>query len=250
VNYLILTLSRSGHHAFINWMLPQFKKGVIHYNNCQKGWENKKFIPDRAVTTFGEKPFQNKIYGIERFDIDDFFSYRMEEWGIDQTILFMRDGYNNIASLYKLGTQHEQKHYMAYLFDSFVEDNGIKKSNLFKLWKKQAKNIEVFLRNEPKYLFINYNEWFVSEKYRRLVASKMKIERFSDENLNFVPGFGGGSSFTKHDYQNRAQKMQTLERYKNFLNNEKYLSLINDEEFKRLNKKYFNFEININKKEK
>ena len=53
-NILILACSRSGHHAIINWLTNQCKGHIKYYNNCEKGWGEGMFKPNKKrVESFG-----------------------------------------------------------------------------------------------------------------------------------------------------------------------------------------------------
>jgi hypothetical protein len=239
VNYLILTLGRSGHHAFINWVGKQLEGQTSHYNNCVYGWNEQKFIPKKTTPEIYRAPGKenHKIYNIESFDFDDLFKFKYHEWEIDKTILFLRDGYNWAASCYRGGGEGKES-----LFQEFVNERGDRKPSTFNLWLKQARVAERFENMSPGFVFVNYNEWFQNVEYRKQLAKKLEF-KFTDSGINDVVLAGGGSSFTNIRYHGQAQKMNVLNRYRVFLNDPKFLSLISHEEFKNLNQDIFKITI-------
>lgn len=75
---------------------------------------------------------------------------------------------------------------------------------------------------------INYNQWVIDPDYRKLISTKLGLA-FSDRGINDVNSFGGGSSFDKQQFQGKATKMDVLNRWKYFSNNEHYLSLLQND---------------------
>jgi len=57
----------------------------------------------------------------------------------------------------------------------------------------------------------NYNKWATDFSYRNLLAKDLNIDNKVD-NVDFVPGLGGGSSFTKKE--ETANREEYNERYK------------------------------------
>ena len=81
------------------------------------------------------------------------------------------------------------------------------------LWVKYAKEIlkETSYLSDP--LFINYDKWFISKEYRMSICQSLDLD-FNDNGINNVPINGNGSSFDERRYDNRAQEMDVLERWK------------------------------------
>ena len=67
-----------------------------------------------------------------------------------------------------------------------------------------------------------YDNFVADPEYRKAICSWVGGE-YSEEQIDFVPSAGEGSSFDKFRKQGRGSKMKTLERYKLVLN-----SAIND----------------------
>lgn len=79
-------------------------------------------------------------------------------------------------------------------------------------------------------VFLNFNEWFKSESYRRELAKKLELE-FSDEKLNRMGVYSSFDSIIGDlgNYKNNAQNLKVLERWKEYANNSYYLSLFDEE---------------------
>jgi hypothetical protein len=66
-------------------------------------------------------------------------------------------------------------------------------------------------------ILINYDEFFVSRKYRQCICASLNGE-YNEKKLNEVKGTGQGSSFDGLEYNGRGQEMWTLDRYKQVAN--------------------------------
>ena len=124
----IFAPSRSGHHAFIDWLAYQIDEPTIHYNNCVKGWDNQKLIPSTGKTTkFGTPPFKHEIYSIEYFNLNDYKTYDFGNWDDEYIdIIFLRDYYNWLASSLKNGENRFQR--------GWKDQKGHTKMPLIKIW--------------------------------------------------------------------------------------------------------------------
>jgi len=143
-------------------------------------------------------------------------------------ILILRDPYNNFASL---------------LCWKDTEDID---ESLIATWISYAKEFlgeTNFLNSSIK---IIYNQWFVDVDYRKQISANFGA--FTDSGLQEVPRFADGSSFDKTRYNNIAQKMKVLTRWKNCINNEKYIkAILSNEELRHYSQKIFGFHIKNNK---
>ena len=81
-----------------------------------------------------------------------------------------------------------------------------------KIWKKHAKEYLNMTNKLPNKICINYNKWFRSKQYRDQLSNRLNVD--FNYNLNKVSNYAGGSSFDELKYQNNAQKMQVLNRFK------------------------------------
>lgn len=229
---LVLSLSRSGHHAIINWIAEQTPGYVFHHNNCTKGWEQGILKSETGrITTYQNGPeSETHIYSIETFDMDDLPKIRQE---FDQTLVIVRDPWNWIASCFKGGGEGRTQ-----LTTPFLNERGEEKPGTIELWKKQVRAC----LGAHTFISVNFNDWTSrSTSYRFFLADRLGIP-FTDEGREVMPPFGGGSSFTGMNFQGTASDMGVLERWKVLQFNEEYLSIISDPELNQLGRDYFQME--------
>ncbi len=81
------------------------------------------------------------------------------------------------------------------------------------LWVQYAKEFCGETNHLVHKVCINYNQWFVSESYRRDIAQQLNMD-YSEETINKIPKFGR-SSFDKNKYGGKASKMAVLDRWCN-----------------------------------
>ena len=74
---------------------------------------------------------------------------------------------------------------------------------------------------------ILYNKWFSIPAYREEIMRIFDIKP-AEAALNTVAHFGDGSSFDHFKYDDAAQKMRVLTRYKAYLNDKKYRKFFED----------------------
>ena len=244
--FIVMAMSRSGHHAVMNWICNQYGQGIRFHNNCVKGWDENKLIArsGKIIDYHSSVGNSSHMYSFEDFDMDDFSFIKNSEpfQNADRRfcIIVVRDLYNLVASCLKA----YEKTCIKYT-SGIVNERGVKKENNVALWCKQVKEClrETKIVDESVFVDINYNTWFENKDYRKGMCNKLDL-KFTDDGLNYVPKFGNASSFDKQSKQGNAQDMNVTERYKSFVNNSKFIEIINQkkEEVIRLNNKYFNME--------
>ncbi|MBC8123313.1 MAG: hypothetical protein H7Y22_15935 [Gemmatimonadaceae bacterium] len=75
----------------------------------------------------------------------------------------------------------------------------------------------------PNALKVNYNRWFLDKKYRQSISAQLGLN-FTDAGLEVVTQHAGGSSFDQAQYNQRAQQMQVMERWKHFKDDERFVN--------------------------
>ena len=129
------------------------------------------------------------------------------------------------------------------LFASRLKNNFLatksKTKTARELWIDYAKE---FL-GETNYLqhnkvCINYNLWVKNKDYRQEIAKQLEIN-FTDAAIDKVSGCGGGSSFDGRELDGKASKMDVNNRWKEFINNEEYRQLFNQERLLEYSLKIF-----------
>lgn len=211
----------------------------------------------------------NIIYGYENITIDE-INKKSKEYPVDYNIIIIRDPINNLASLMKhanksrnskndetlkikkqneenikkgiqtrAGVNSFEKSSMMMLHRkrtlmSYAAGALIQYQKFIPLWKDYVNNFD---KNDKNILII-YDRWFSDSGYRREIEKKLKLLP-NDKGLNKIHGTANGSSFDNMKFQDKAQKMDVINRWKEFVDNEKYLKLLNDEEMLILREKKF-----------
>jgi len=90
--------------------------------------------------------------------------------------------------------------------------------------------------------FVIYDEWFVSEEYRKGVSEFIE-QPFTDRWLNVVMRIGAGrkfgSSFDEMNRQSQAQSMDVLNRWQQYRNDDLFKQVFQDEELIELSEQIF-----------
>ena len=222
--YVILGMKRSGHHALVLWIGNNIPDGTILFNDCSKGWDNKILLPSiyqqpqsQEIAIGNVKDIRNAIFNIEDFDIEnlknhDFMDFlNVKIYAEKYLILVLRDPWNWIASRMKTG-------------GSLVQGMEI-------IVKRYIQHCECALKSisytQNKLHIINYNDWFTDETYRASLANTLKLNKGATNNgINILSVRGGGSSFDGTKFQNKAQQMDVLNRWKFFKDSEYFNDLI------------------------
>lgn len=216
-------LRRSGNHGVINWIKGHYST-VCHINDANSvaryfknlkrckplkkvdvtiiSYEN--YLLNEPLPQFKEVISNNKLY-----------------------VLLLRDPFNLYASMINNQRVVKNLNFRVPIY------------NIKKFWAMYAKE---FL-GETQYLpqntiKINFNRWFSDIGYRRGLSKKIG-RVFSDGGLNLVSGYGGGSSFDLMKYNNSAQKMDVLNRWKLYKNDKNFLELYNNKSIRKLSRAIF-----------
>jgi hypothetical protein len=228
---------RSGHHAVADWVRYQFKFPSLFFNDVPPGQSiqqhcGKYWINDRLISDWTEKydeNFQNVVCVNCESRMWDERSLALIRQSVDglvksynelRVILVLRDPFNNLASLIKIGRVD--------LVPGFIE-----------LWKNHA---ELFLRQGQlsisaqtvEAIFdLNYNLWFSEATYRWVIRDALKVEQPMDF-YDKVSQHGGGSSFDRLRLEDRPREMKVLERWKTITDHPMYRRMIDDADLARL----------------
>lgn len=139
-----------------------------------------------------------------------------KRYGRIELIMIFRDWYNNLASLLKSNIGYRPMHKQK--------------------WLGQAKEILGITHTLPHFYPILYNKWFTSIEYRQQICSDLGYT-FTDNYLNTMPYVA--SSFDGMKMDGKAQQMDVLRRYKEFLGDTIYQQECRDEEIYTLNRQIF-----------
>jgi hypothetical protein len=91
-----------------------------------------------------------------------------------------------------------------------------------------------YFLNESPYYPILFDAWFSNKEYRVKICEDLGLH-FTDIGKQSVSDFGGGSSFDLQEFDGKAEKMNVLNRYKLYKDNEDYKRFMEDEEAVKLN---------------
>lgn len=203
---LVFGMRRAGNHAVIQWLLglmeprlPDVRDKCVVWrvlvNNQPLPMESAPLDPERGdaqIVTFESRR--------EMLDDPALLDPTRRRPPEKKTIVILRDPFNWMASLRVLTTLWGNDE---AFFDQQVD-----------LWARYARTF--FVDRPDLARGVKFNEWFVSEDYRRDLAGYLG-EPFSDLGLNWIEGpakGGPGSSFNSVEYDGRAQEMAVLERWR------------------------------------
>jgi len=243
-NYLIYGVKRTGNHAIINWLIPQVGEAVRFFNDQKymlmdlTNRDDEHHLVEHILQLFTAKVFHNnkmgrstEAFSDEYINVDNIISFestklnRMLElecqWledlnrgiklrnsklviGNDNTyIILLRNPWNIVASQIRWRIDRKDKY----------ERTDID----MEVWSEFYEHY--ITSKHPNPHFIIYDKWFMDIEYRKKVSSELSLE-FSDVNKNKVARAGGGSSFDKMEYDDRAEEMNVLNRYEEMMYHE------------------------------
>lgn len=216
MNYLILAMKRSGHHAIMNWISAH--TGQKQYNNCCFGWEDKKFL-----TMIGKKEAKDGIVNIEDFYPVYYNKHRFETFPFMQnckTVLVMRSASNWLASCYKRKYSNREDHKDVYynLTTNHLNDRKELSSSSIDIYCEQLS----WILEKKDLIVITFDDWFKNKEYRKKMAEQLGFEfnEEADKEKEKVAMNGNGSSFDKMKYDLEASKMKVLSRSQEILDPE------------------------------
>lgn len=237
-------MMRSGHHAIINWLIAQLPEPFTFINDPLHPALN---IGKKNLTQEGDLYF---LYNIEDRFIQDgikeseecLHDYSDIRKGKINNVLILRDPFNLFASRYARETARKnlvsgEKQHKEILNCSWSPLGGWTSKKALQCWKNHAKEVE----NPTKInLIINYNQWVLSEDYRKSISKWFGLE-FNDVNYGEIAVVQGeGSSF---DGIKKTNNNRVLNRYKRYIYDKYFMSLF-DDEIKDLANKIFGWTIN------
>lgn len=249
----VVGLRRSGNHAIINWIGKQAKGNSIFINHVKpvenpyrNQHENSLLRREKTdnIADWKYRPldwWEKERRGVFSYKDCLIYSYEDQELGrvahrafeskreiylgksADRfDVIVMRDPFNLFASRLQTKPREDGPN-----FDMLeVYSRRYSLSQLWITYAKECLGETSFLSG--KKIFINYNKWFLEKSYRETIAAKLGLE-FSDEGINDISKSGRGSSFDGDIYAGKAYKMDVLNRWKSYVDNPKYLGLIETE---------------------
>jgi hypothetical protein len=267
--FRIFGLKRSGNHPVIMWLASLFNEPVYFYNHCDldpfrtRFPENKVnsnlniFYKNDDMYRWNElyiKPVREKnreciIYSYENKPLKQFTEYVNKYINNDYMIgksekkydvLILRDFYNFTASTVNLRRDDSLgNHSKIDGADTIWTAGHERMTRRISLWKEYAKEFlgeTDYLKNK---LCISFNKFISDEQYRIDIATILELN-YSDITLNYIGGFGQGSSFSGIAADGKANTLRVLDRWRIFKDNKIYWDIINkDKEVIELSNKIF-----------
>ena len=256
--------ARSGHHAIIHWMQSSMNNISLFMN--RSSFEEKKFSKNPFLYVNGNQIIKNDLDKFEKLNkkenikIDTLIT-NLEQHDIIETdkmdfnefinwnsykklklnlknyyikhIIINRDIYNFLAS----------KKMRMIKWKSTLDWKELSQNLLIPQWKKMVKVSLGEIKTINNYYSINFNKWFCCNDYRDKIINDLNLNKTKYTEIAKLKIVSEGkSSFTEGDFDLKADQMNVLERYKEFINNDEYLSVF-DKECHNLNEKYFGFKI-------
>lgn len=219
------TLARSGHHAVIYWLFAHFKNS-IYINDPFLAKEpltneftyNFRNPPPKAFNLAKHLKTKTNVFtGFPDQHLAGSLLTEPKDQPYEETrIILVRDPFNLFASRINHSNMWSYR----------KSPHGI-----LPIWKEHAKEF-LGITNivKTKKIFISYNEWFRSYKYRQSITSQLEGYKVPGNCvLEYISPWGFGSSFDDRKYQGKAFQMKVLERWKTEHKNQLYLSLFDDE---------------------
>jgi hypothetical protein len=269
-------LRRSGNHAIIHWLIRQNNDQFVFLNDVKLYDSYDPYESFSKVTIGGISPLVyhrgfikykrymkyilnrkvEYLYGQERSDLDrenlrnwkskPMLVHSYEHYSLSQVLprfedkrnhylgksesrfdlVIVRDPYNTFASLIKRG-EFDPKSWR-YVSPKVIVER----------WIEHAREFLGFTRYLKHQIGVSYNHWFYDKDYRIKLAEKLELP-FTDEGIATVPKFGKGSSFDGDKYDGQAARMDTLSRYKDFLDHPIMQEVLAHHELNELSREIF-----------
>ena len=251
--YEFFAMRRTGHHAIMKWIFSQIEEPILFANDFYAEiFRGKEYRHGQWIS---EQP---KEYGV----IDN-YSYNIEDAPIinldkilekldsrlmivkpEKTIkiFIIRDPFNMMASRFKIDQDKVTKITSPGVNINWTGNGVVER------WCEYAQEYLGMTNVIKDKIFINYNQWFVDEQYRRNILSDLNLQVKLTTLLD-VPRNGYGSSFDEMKFNGFGNKMKTLDRWHEFMNNDSYINHISNQRLLSLAEKIYP-ELTYNVKEK
>lgn len=268
--FLVIAMSRSGHHGIIDWIYEQFLPEKFFFNYCDFSNPDPLFI-NRVQYHYNSRKYYAKIsdswikYGLVEQKLKEFVpeteDIKTKILSADRNLLMMNFENLNPAKLPMTTNQYiecfvpvKNAQCILVIRDIFnfiasrvksgreltledLAENNARLASTIELWKTYAREYLGITNYLPQKVSVNFNKWFTDCEYRKNLSKMFCVDR-EILNWNTVSTYGGGSSF---DNQNiNASQMKVLERWIEYENIEAYRNLFrNDIELVSLSERIF-----------
>lgn len=231
-DFFVYAMRRSGHHAIINWLQKHYAE-VDYYSNVL--WDGVELMSLRGDRYQYQNPLGEgccRILSFEDQKEADAIPKMLKQYPVfpcQKRFLILRDPYNCYASrLHR--ARNRPLHWGNW--PSCLDGN---------IWKSFAREFLGETKVLGDFIPVNYNRWSADESYRRELALSL-TGRFDDSGRAEVATIGKGSSFDDFAYQNKADEMSVLSRWRAYANDAEYQHILGDPEIRDLCSRipYFN----------
>lgn len=233
---IIVSMRRSGQHAVLHFLYRTFPPPKAFFNNRKAHREtfssNKKDISEGDVSgdlelfmvNYEDHLVTEEISSPRRLiqDHDVHVGRALDT----RYMLCLRDPFNLFSSRLNHGDQRRIRKQILEQPERAIA-----------LWKNHAYELTGRTKILPNLITVKFNEWLVSEDYRRELALRAG-RAYQPEDWNLVTREGGGSTFDKRRIE-QADRMKLLERWKESRHEPAYRRLFEDRELVDLSHEIF-----------
>jgi len=226
----VVAARRSGQHAIMWWLRSLLNAPHVRFNNCRVPYALRK--RDLAtMSELGDVPLNALFVNYEdqepRRFVDGYRSPPEIEFQRTETVLILRDPFNNLASKRRANPDRDA--------DYFRLER--------ELWKSHAREFLGETDHLGRKTLLKYNDWFQDPAYRAAVARSLATDLPADHPageraLLEVPQVGK-SQFDRRRFNGRAREMKVLERWKAMPDDPIYADLFADRELLELSRRLF-----------
>lgn len=244
IEIMIHGMRRSGNHIIIEWIINSLDKKYLFLNDLS----TREVLVRSSFFNFYSKgdyinyfidELQLQSLSLIRNTKKELFIYSLEDYRFENIDLFKSE--NNFGS--------SQKFFDILIirdpFNLFVSRIKSKmlsvksaKVDMVGLWKDHAKEYLKRIKIPKSKLVINYNKFISDYNYRSDIANLLGCKS-NEDVLKKVPKPGKGSSFNNFDFDGKGTEIKVLERWKEYLHDEFYMSIFKDKELIELSEKIF-----------
>lgn len=205
-----LSIRRSGTHVIGDWIERQFgppRKNILNVKYPlleHKNGLGQRQLKDQncLIVSFESYPLET----IRKIADNDHFEKLFGRYDNIRHLIGLRDPWNLFASRIKHGVRR-LRHPADYL------------------WTEYAR---AFIEKPYDAEYILFHE-FLSKITTRRKLSKALGGKFDDSNIDAVPKYGGGSSFTGQDYDGEGRQMDVFGRWREYADDVEYQKLFTTE---------------------
>jgi hypothetical protein len=247
---MINALQRSGHHAFVDWLLRNRSSHL--FLNCVV---DDRFIRPNFIAAKPEARFLNDLnLSVDReaagnLTKKELLVYNMESYSTEEAlsvfrsrnkakilgpsrkeflVVWLRDPYNNLASLSSRGKK-------ALRPDHFMYRERVERlTACCELWVDHFEAYKRALAGADSLVAVSYNRWLGDDQYRADLAARFDISSVHESSE--MVAWGGGSSFvryeegqaapTKSELETRWQAVREIDAYRHLFRNERFRTAV------------------------